>query len=129
MAGALDTNRTIASLLRDLAAVQASTQSKWGYKRAASAVLNLEEPIEAYLQPDGTLRKIPNIGPSSTRVILEVLQTGHSAIVDAAVAESPRAADVERARELRSNFLSRSQVLAALNDRTLRGPSRRDYRG
>src|SRR5829696_8636585 len=71
VAGPLDNNRTIASLLRDLAAVQASTQSKWGYKRAASAVLNLDEPIESYLQPGGTLRKIPNIGPSSTRVILE----------------------------------------------------------
>ena len=129
MADALDTNRRIASLLRDLASVQASTQSKWGYKRAAAAVLNLEEPIESYLQPDGTLRKIPNIGPSSTRVILEVLRTGRSSIVDVAVTESPRAHEVERARELRTNFLSRAQVLAALNDETLTGPRLRDYRG
>jgi putative hydrolase len=129
MADALDTNRRIASLLRDLASVQTSTQSKWGYKRAASTILNLEEPIEAYLQPDGTLRKIPNIGPSSTRVILEVLRTGRSAIVDAAVADSPRAADVERSRELRSNFLSRAQVLAALKNRALHGPELHEYRG
>ena len=129
MADALDTNRRIASLLRDLASVQASTQSKWGYKRAAAAVLNLEEPIERYLQPDGTLRKIPNIGPSSTRVILEVLRTGRSSIVDAAVTESPRAHEVERAREFRTNFLSRAQVLAALDDETLTGPRLRDYRG
>jgi histidinol phosphatase-like PHP family hydrolase len=127
--GALDTNRRIASLLRDLASVQSSTQSKWGYKRAAATILNLDEPIETYLLPDGTLRKIPNIGPSSTRVILEVLRTGGSATVDAAVAASPKAADVDRARELRSNFLSRAQVIAALRDPKLRGVSRKDYRG
>jgi putative hydrolase len=125
----LDSNRRIAALLRDLASVQKSTQSKWGYKRAASSILNLDEPIESYVQPDGTLRKIPNIGPSSTRVILEVLQTGRSAIVEAAVAASPRAGDVERARGLRTNFLSRAQVVAALKNRSLRGPGRRDYRG
>jgi histidinol phosphatase-like PHP family hydrolase len=129
MSDRLDTNRRVASLLRDLAAVQTSTQSKWGYKRAAAAILNLEEPIEQYLQPDGTLRKIPNIGPSSTRVILEVLQTGRSSIVDTAVATSPRAGDVDRARGLQTNFLSRAQVVAALNDRSLDGPSRTDYRG
>lgn len=129
MSDPLDSNRRVAALLRDLAAAQSSTQSKWGYKRAASAILNLEEPIESYLQPDGTLRKIANIGPSSTRVILEVLQTGHSAIVEAAVAASPRVGDVERARGLRTNFLSRAEVVAALRNRSLRGPSRRDYRG
>ena len=122
MSEPLDSNRRIAALLRDLASVQKSTQSKWGYKRAASAILNLDEPIETYLQPDGTLRKIPNIGPSSTRVILEVLQTGRSAIVESAVAASPRAGDVERARGLRTNFLSRAQVVAALKNRSLRGP-------
>jgi histidinol phosphatase-like PHP family hydrolase len=125
----LDSNRRIAALLRDLASVQKSTQSKWGYKRAASAILNLEAPIETYLQPDGTLRKIANIGPSSTRIILEVLQTGRSATVDAAVAESPRAPEIERSRGLRTNFLSRAQVVAALGNRSLRGPARRDYRG
>ena len=65
----MDLNGRIAALLRDLAAVQKSRQSKWGYKRAAAAVLALEEPIASLLKPDGTLRKIPNIGPASTRVI------------------------------------------------------------
>jgi histidinol phosphatase-like PHP family hydrolase len=127
--GVLDNNRKIAALLRDLASVQTSTQSKWGYKRAAAAILALEEPIENCLQPDGTLRKIPTIGPSSTRVILEVLRTGRSATVDTAVAASPRAAEVERSRGLRTNFLSRAQVAAALANAKLRGPRRRDYRG
>src|SRR3954447_19281502 len=129
MAGPLDNNRTIASLLRDLAAVQTSTQSKWGYKRAASAVLNLDDPIESYLEPGGTLRKIPNIGPSSTRVILEVLQTGRSSIVEQAIAESGRVPKVEKARGLRENFLSRAQVAAALRNPKLRGPKPQEYSG
>src|SRR5581483_6153402 len=103
-----DLNGRIAALLRDLAAVQKSQQSMWGYKRAAAAILALEEPIESFLQPDGTLRKIPNIGPSSTRVILEVLQTGTSATVEQAVKDSGKSPDVERRRDLRGNFLSRA---------------------
>jgi histidinol phosphatase-like PHP family hydrolase len=125
----MDTNRLIASLLRDLASVQKSTQSKWGYKRAASAILDLEVPIETLLQKDGTLRKIPNIGPSSSRVILEVLRTGKSEIVEQAVAGSEQILEVERSRELRANFLSRAQVLAALRNKGLTGPAAGDYRG
>lgn len=125
----MDTNRLIASLLRDLASVQKSTQSKWGYKRAASAILDLEEPVEQLLQTDGTLRKIPNIGPSSSRVILEVLRTGKSDIVEQAVAGSEQLLEVERSRELRANFLSRAQVLAALRNTRLQGPSASEYRG
>src|ERR687887_1790733 len=111
MAGAdLDLNGKIAALLRDLAAVQKSKQSMWGYKRAAAAILALEEPIESLLQPDGTLRKIPNVGPSSSRVILEVLRTGASPTVERAIAESGRTGDVEKSRQLRGHYLSRAEV-------------------
>ena len=99
-----DTNRLIASLLRDLASVQKSVQSKWGYKRAASAILDLEQPIESLVKPDGTLQKIPQIGPRSSRVILEVLQSGGSPTVERAIAESGHAGDIEKSRALRSNF-------------------------
>ena len=83
----MDLNGQIAALLRDFAAVQTSKQSMWGYKRAAAAILALEEPIASFLRPDGTLRKIPNIGPSSTRIIVEVLQTGTSATVEGQIAD------------------------------------------
>jgi histidinol phosphatase-like PHP family hydrolase len=122
-------NGKIAALLRDFAAIQKSKQSMWGYQRAASAILALEEPIESLLQPDGTLRKIPNIGPSSTRVILEVLQTGTSATVERAIADSGKGSDIERRRDLRGHFLSRAQVLAALRNKKLTGPRVEDYRG
>ena len=126
---AADTNALIAGLLRDLAAAQTATQSRWGYKRAAAAIQDLPDPIESYLRPDGTLRKIANIGPSSTRVILEVLQTGGSPTVERAVAESGKQADVAKSRGLRDGFLSGAQVAAALRNRALGGPSAADYRG
>lgn len=125
----MDTNSLIAALLRDLAAIQTSRQRRWGYARAAEAVADLDAPIESFLQPDGTLRKIPNIGPSSTRVILEVLQTGGSPTVEQAIAGSGKEREIEKSRGLRETFLSRAQVLAALRNRRLRGVSLRDYRG
>ena len=45
----MDRNGQIAALLRDFAAIQKSKQSMWGYKRAAAAILALEEPIESLL--------------------------------------------------------------------------------
>ena len=125
----MDRNGQIAALLRDFAAIQKSKQSMWGYKRAASAILALDQPIESLLKPDGTLQKIPNIGPSSTRIILEVLQTGTSPTIEAAIAASGQATDVERRRGLRSHFLSRAQVVAALRNTKLTGPRVEDYRG
>jgi histidinol phosphatase-like PHP family hydrolase len=125
----MDTNAVIASLLRDLASVQKSTQSRWGYKRAAAAIISLDEPIEAFLQPDGTLKKIPQIGPSSSRVILEVLRTGSSPTVERAIAESGRTRDVEKSRALRGHYLSRAQVVAALRNTKLRAVRRDEYRG
>jgi histidinol phosphatase-like PHP family hydrolase len=129
MSGSLDTNGVIAALLRDLAAVQKSQQSMWGYKRAANAILDLDEPIENYLLPNGTLRKIPNIGPKTTPIILEVLRTGKSETVELAIASSDKSEVVEDSRSLRDNFLSRAQVLAALRNKKLKGPTLADYRG
>src|SRR5262245_56436516 len=125
----MDFNGKIAALLRDFAAIQKSQQKKWGYQRAASAVLALEEPIESLLQPDGTLRKIPNVGPSSTRIILEVLQTGTSQTIEDAITGSGQKSDIERRRDLRGHFLSRAQVLAALRNKKLQGPTLADYCG
>jgi putative hydrolase len=125
----VDTNLLIAGLLRDLAAVQASPQRRWGYRRAAAAIQDLDEPIERLLQPDGTLRKIANIGPSSSRIILEILTTGSSPTVESVIVSSGKAVEIGRRRGLRSGFLSRAEVNAALANDTLGGPSRADYRG
>jgi histidinol phosphatase-like PHP family hydrolase len=123
-----DLNSIVAGWLRDLAFVQPSPQSRWGYKRAASAVMRLDVPIDSLLSADGTLQKIQHIGPASTRVILEVLATGTSATVEAAVAASPHQSDIMRRRGLRSHFLSRAASLAALRSRKPDVPALTDYR-
>jgi putative hydrolase len=125
----IDTNGLAAAMLRDMAAAQQSTQSRWGYKRAAAAVLNLDRPLEELLAPDGTLQKIPNVGPASTRIIMEVLRTGTSEIVDQAIAASTQADDVAKRRRWRTNFLSHAQVIRALHNPALTGPALEDYRG
>ena len=123
-----DINSKVAGWLRDLAFIQQSPHSRWGYKRAASAVMRLDVPIDTLLNEDGTLQKIPHIGPASTRVILEVLATGESATVEQALEASPQRADVLRRRGLRANFLSRAAALAAMR-RTSRACRRvSDYR-
>jgi histidinol phosphatase-like PHP family hydrolase len=125
----LDTNAKVGALLRDLAAVQKSQPSKWGYRRAAQAILDLDEPLESLLRPDGTLRKIPNVGPSSLRVIHEYLATGRSETVELAVGESPKAVEIVRSRELRGNFLSSAQVAQVLRTDPRRGVGARHYYG
>jgi histidinol phosphatase-like PHP family hydrolase len=123
-----DINAMVAGWLRDLAFVQQSPQSRWGYKRAASAVMHLEAPIDTLVDANGTLEKIPHVGPASTRVILEVLRTGTSAIVEQAVAASTQRADILRRRGLRANFLSRAAALAAMRSHSPMSPAVDDYR-
>jgi hypothetical protein len=95
----MDLNGQIAALLRDFAAVQKSKQSMWGYRRAAAAILALEKPIASLLQDDSTLLKIPNVGPSSARIIIEVLQSGTSATVERAIADGDQTSDIDRRRD------------------------------
>lgn len=125
-----DVNSEVAGWLRDLAFVQTSPHSRWGYKRAASAVMYLQVPIDTLVNADGTLQKIPSIGPASTRVILEVLRDGTSPIVDRAVenADPKTRADILRRRGLRSNFLSRAAAEAAMRSRQADAPARADIR-
>jgi histidinol phosphatase-like PHP family hydrolase len=124
-----DVNAVAGGLLRDLALVQTSQEKMFGYKRAASSVMALEHPLTDLLQEDRTLRKIRGIGPGSTRVILEVLDTGESDTVEQAVAVSGRTIEIQERRALRANFLSRAEVLRILNDDAFDGPTPAEYRG
>jgi histidinol phosphatase-like PHP family hydrolase len=124
-----DVNAAAAGFLRDLAYAQTSQPKMFGYKRAAAAVLALEEPLTNLVDGARRLARIPDIGPACERVILEVLDSGTSATAEAAVARSPRAADVSRRRALRQHFLSRAEVLRILRDPRFDGPTRSDYRG
>lgn len=91
--------------------------------------MSLAAPIESLRRADGTLETIPNIGPSSERVIREVLETGASATVEKAVRESSRPSEVARSRTLREHFLSRAQVVAALGAASRGALKASDYRG
>jgi histidinol phosphatase-like PHP family hydrolase len=124
-----DVNAVAGGLLRDLALVQSLPQKTFGYKRAASVVLSLERPLTELRTDDGTLPKIPGIGPASTRVILEVLDTGISPTVERAVEESGRAEEIRSRRALRTHVLSRAEVVRILADPTLGGPDPATYRG
>jgi len=123
-----DVNSIVSGALRDLANVQASVHSRWGYKRAAAAIAQLETQLPVLIERHGSLPKIPHVGPRSTQVILEVLATGRSDTVDRAVAASGKSANIQRRRSLRTNFLSRAEVLRVLG--TPRDAvARTDYRG
>src|SRR5688572_30993625 len=96
---------TAAGLLHDMAALQGNQRSQLGYKRAAKAVIALPLLVSDLVQA-GTLREVPYIGPSSARIIDELVATGGSATVEAAVASSARGAKVLELRQLRANFFS-----------------------
>src|SRR5258707_14541320 len=91
-------NAVVGGYLRDLAFAQSSQQKMFGYKRAAAAILALEMPLTDLVGPHGVLPCISGIGPASTRVIQEILQTGESPTVEQAIGRSERRADIERRR-------------------------------
>jgi putative hydrolase len=124
-----DVNAVVGGYLRDLAFAQSSPQKMFGYKRAAAAILSLDQPLTELAGPDGALPRIRGIGPGSTRVIREVLETGASPTVEQAVALSGRRSEIERRRVLRKHFLSRAAVLRVLADRSLDGPTLDQYFG
>lgn len=123
------TNARIADLLRDMATAQTSQPSRWGYKRAAAAVRDLDTPLESLRLPDGSLPRLRHIGPASTRIILEALDLGYSPTVERAVQESGQTAEVDRRRGLREHFLSRAEVIRVLDDPASGGPAPGEYQG
>ena len=101
----LDLNMQAAGLLHDMAALQPHARSGLGYSRAAKSVVALPQPV-AELTAAGTLREVPFIGPSSARIITELVEGGRSSTVENAVVGSPHAAKVAALRRTRSGFLS-----------------------
>jgi histidinol phosphatase-like PHP family hydrolase len=124
-----DVNAVVGGYLRDLAFSQSSQQKMFGYKRAAAAILALDVPLTDLVGPDGALPRISGIGPGSTRVINEILETGGSPTVERAIEQSGRRADIERRRGLRQHFLSRAEVRRVLSDPAFPGPTLEQYRG
>jgi putative hydrolase len=124
-----DLNMAAAALLYDMAALQSASRSQFGYKRAAKAIVGLPVSV-ADLVHAGALRDVEFIGPSSAKVITEVVEQGRSPTVEAAIAQSKKAADVAARRGFRAGFLSHfalQRALGATIGRDVVGTG--DYRG
>ena len=108
-----DLNLMAAGLLYDMAELQPTERSQFGYKRAAKAIVYLPLPVSD-LVTAGTLRDVPYVGPASARIITELVQLGHSPTVDAAVTNSTKGSGVRAKRELRDGYLSHFVMAQAL---------------
>jgi len=100
-----DVNLSAAGLLYDMAALQPPERSQLGYKRAARAIVTLPVDVSE-LVASGRLQEVPFVGPSSARIITELVREGKSASVEAALAASRKTSKVEEGRALRNHFLS-----------------------
>jgi histidinol phosphatase-like PHP family hydrolase len=110
-----DRNIVAAGLLSDLAILQSSERSAFGYKRAARALAAGIDRSVVDLIEEGTLRDIPYVGAASERVVTELVRTGESASVDAAVNASTKRGDVEKRRRFRRAYLSRHALRLVLD--------------
>ena len=110
-----DRNIVAAGLLYDLATLQSSERSAFGYKRAARVLATGLDRSVVDLIEEGTLRDVPYIGVSTERVVAELVRTGESASVDAAVNASSKKGDVEKRRRFRRAYLSRHALRLVLD--------------
>jgi histidinol phosphatase-like PHP family hydrolase len=105
-----------AGLLHDMAELQKDERARFGYKRAAKAVIGLPVLVSDLVEA-GTLRDVAFIGPSSARVIAELVAEGHSPTVETAVSSSSRSTQVAAKRLLRRNYLSQVAMLRINGER------------
>jgi putative hydrolase len=88
-----------------MASLQSTERSQFGYKRAAKAIIGLSVSVRDLVSA-GTLRDVAFVGPSSARIVEELVKTGRSETVEAAIAKSGKASQVAARRALRAGFLS-----------------------
>jgi histidinol phosphatase-like PHP family hydrolase len=110
-----DVNIVAAGFLYDMAVLQSSARSAFGYKRAAKVIATALDGSLRDLVAQGTVRDVPYLGRASERIIEEVVATGESATVSKAVEASPKRADVDKRRQFRRAYLSRHAMMLALD--------------
>lgn len=108
-----DVNQEIGILLLDLAEVHRPS------------------PLPQFLSEltERDILKIPNVGPGTMRIVREFLDTGRSATVEKAVAESGKQNVIDERRALRRNFLSGAMVAKILTEPKRGAVKREDYLG
>ncbi len=110
-----DRNIVAAGLLHDLAILQSSERSSFGYQRAAKALAAGIDRSVVDLIEEGTLRDVPYVGGKSERVVSELVKTGASSAVESAVHASAKRSEVEKRRRFRRAYLSRHAMRLALD--------------
>jgi putative hydrolase len=121
-----DVNLELGGLLLDMAALAGTSQRGWGYKRAAKAVLRLDQHITPLIEAN-TFRGISGIGPTTDRIARELVHDGGSAFVEQAIDDAGKRDLIAKNRGYRAHFLSRAAVQDVLSKRAT--PSRAKYRG
>src|SRR5262245_11538539 len=109
-----------------MAALAGDSPRGWGYKRAAKAVLRLDQHITPIVEAN-TFRAVPGIGPTTDRIARELIHDGGSAFVEQSIRNAGKEDAIRKARALRGHFLSRAAVRDILSRRG--APSRAKYRG
>ena len=97
-----------------MAALQDAAHSRRAYAQAAAAVLALEVPLDRLRRPDGTLPRLPRVGPSSTSILIEILDEGPSPTLERRIEHRGQRAVCERLQAMRQGFLSRAAALEIL---------------
>lgn len=110
-----DLNIVAAGLLQDLALLQRSERSRFGYKRAAKVIATMLDRSVADFVEEETIRDVPFLGAATERVVTELVRTGASASVDRAVDASPNGAEVHTRRQFRRAYLSRHAMHLAMD--------------
>src|SRR5688572_27027265 len=121
-----DVNLELGGLLLDMAALAGTSQRGWGYKRAAKAVLRLDQHITPLIEAN-TFRGISGIGPTTDRIARELVHDGGSAFVEQAIDDAGKRDLIAKNRGYRAHFLSRAAVQDVLSKRAT--PSSGKYRG
>jgi len=123
----MDVNLELAGLLFDLVHVAGDKNPRaFGYKRAAKAVLRLDQQITPLIDSN-TFRAIPGIGPTTDRIARELIHDGRSEFVERMVREAGKEESLATLRALRKHFLSRAAVAEIVKRKA--GPGRARYRG
>jgi histidinol phosphatase-like PHP family hydrolase len=110
-----DLNIVAAGLLHDLAILQSSERSSFGYKRAAKALAAGIDRSVVDLIGESTLRDVPFVGAASERIVSELVRSGESAAVARAVDASAKRTEVEKRRKYRRAYLSRHAMRLVLD--------------
>lgn len=103
-----------AALLYEMAALQPSERSQFGYKRAAKAIIGLPVSV-GDLVAAGSLRDVEFVGPASARIITEVVQQGRSPSVEEAIANAAKPSQATSRRQFRTAYLSHFAMQQALS--------------